>query len=640
MSKPRPSLWSEPSAVSRYAIAALSVAMAIVVAEILTRWLHTEPIASSMLCAVIFAAWFGFGPGLLAIALSLFAFHYYLVPPINSFALKHDIFAVDVAELPRLALFSITSLFVNFISWAERSAKEAALQAKAKAARAEREIRLVADTIPALVWSALPDGAVEYFNQRWLTYTGLTLEQARGWGFIDAYHPEDRTSVRNLTSVGIPHAASANDRTTEARLRGVDGKYRWFLGRAMALRDEAGNIVRWYGTAVDIEDRKRVEDALRRSEAYLAEAQRLSATGTFGWKVASDDVVWSEETYRIFGIDRADKPTIALVLQRVHPDDRELVRHELDRVAEGSHDFDVEHRLLMPDGLVKYLHVRSHRVKCESGDEEIVGAVMDVTAARDAQEALHAAQAELAHVNRVTTMGQLTASIAHEINQPITAVVTDASAGLLWLAAQPPNLEEVRDAFDRVIKAGHQAGKVTGRIRDLIGKAPPRKGDVEINEAILEVVALTHGELVKNGVSLRTRLAAGLPLVQGDKVQLQQVILNLIVNAVEAMSGVSEGSRELLIGTGRDASSGLVVAVQDSGPGLNPESFDRLFDPFYTTKPGGMGMGLSICRSIVEAHGGRVWASRTSGPGVTVQFTLPVGESAQHEATRVGLGAS
>jgi PAS domain S-box-containing protein len=640
MSKPRSSLRTEPSAISRYAIAVLSVAIAIVVAETLTRLLHTEPIASSMLCAVIFAAWFGFGPGLLAIALSLLAFHYYLVPPINSFALKHDVFAGDIAELPRLALFSITSLFVNFINLAQRSAKGEALQAEATAARAEREIRLVADTIPALVWSALPDGAVQYFNQRWLTYTGLTLEQARGWGFIDAYHPEDRTSVRDLTSVGMPHSASANDRTTEARLRGVDGKYRWFLGRAMALRDEAGNIIRWYGTAIDIEDRKRAEDALRRSEAYLAEAQRLSATGTFGWKVAGDDVVWSEETYRIFGIDRADKPTIGLVLQRVHPDDRELVRHELDRVAEGNNDFDVEHRLLMPDGLVKYLHVRSHRVKCESGDEEIVGAVMDVTAARDAQEALHAAQAELAHVNRVTTMGQLTASIAHEINQPITAVVTDASAGLLWLAAQPPDLEEVRDAFDRVIKAGHQAGEVTGRIRALIKKAPPRKGDLEINEAILEVIALTHGELVKNGVSLQTQLAASLPLVQGDKVQLQQVVLNLIINAVEAMSGVSEGSRELLISTGRDASSGLVVAVRDSGPGLNPESFERLFEPFYTTKPGGMGMGLSICRSIVEAHGGRVWASRTSGPGVTVQFSLPAGESAQHEATLVGARAT
>jgi PAS domain S-box-containing protein len=640
MSKPRPSLWSDPSAISRYAIAVSSVAIAIVVAELLTRFLHTEPIASSMLCAVIFAAWFGFGPGLLAIALSLFAFHYYLVPPINSFALKHNIFAVDIAELPRLALFSITSLFVNFISLAQRSAKEAALQAEAKAARAEREIRLVADTIPALIWSALPDGAVEYFNQRWLTYTGLTLDKARGWGFIDAYHPDDRTAVRNLTSVGMPHAASANDLKTEARLRGVDGKYRWFLGRAMALRDDAGNIVRWYGTAVDIEDRKRAEDALRRSEAYLAEAQRLSATGTFGWTVISGDIVWSEETYRIFGLDRAVKPTIDLVLQRVHPDDRELVRHEINRVAEGNHDFDVEHRLLMPDGLVKYLHVRSHRVKCESGEEEIVGAVMDITAARDAQEALHAAQAELAHVNRVTTMGQLAASIAHEINQPITAIVTNASAGLQWLAAQPPDLEEVRDAFDRVIKAGDQAGKVTGRIRALIKNAPPRKDELEINEAILEVIALTHGELVKNGVSLRTQLAAGLPLVQGDKVQLQQAILNLIINAVEAMSGVSEGSRELLIGTGKDAAGAVLVAVQDSGPGLSPEGFERLFDLFYTTKPGGIGMGLSICRSIVEAHGGRVWASRTAGPGVTVQFTLPVGEGLQREATLAGLRAS
>jgi NO-binding membrane sensor protein with MHYT domain len=257
-----------------------------------------------------------------------------------------------------------------------------------------------------------------------------------------------------------------------------------------------------------------------------------------------------------------------------------------------------------------------------------------------AEQALRQAQAELAHVNRVTTMGQLAASIAHEINQPITAVVTNARAGLLWLAARPPDLDKVREAFDRIIKAGNQAGEIIGRIRALIKKAPPRKEDLEINEAILEVIALTHGEVVKNGVSLRTQLAAGLPLVQGDRVQLQQVILNLIVNAVEAMSGVSEGSRELLIGTREDALSGVLVVVQDSGPGLNPESFDRLFDPFYTTKPGGMGMGLSICRSIVEAHGGRIWASRTARPGVTIQFTLPVDEDVQHEATLVGPRAS
>jgi NO-binding membrane sensor protein with MHYT domain len=257
-----------------------------------------------------------------------------------------------------------------------------------------------------------------------------------------------------------------------------------------------------------------------------------------------------------------------------------------------------------------------------------------------AEEALREAQAELAHVNRVTTMGQLAASIAHEVNQPITAIVTNANAGLLWLAAQPPDLEEVRDALDRVIKAGKQAGEVIGRIRALIKKAPPRKDDLKINQAILEVIALTHGELVKNGVSLQTQLAAGLPLVQGDRVLLQQVIINLIVNAVEAMSSVGEGSRELLIGTGKDASGAVLLTVQDSGPGLNPESFERLFEPFYTTKSGGMGMGLSICRSIVEAHGGRVWASRTAGAGVTVQFTLPVAVSAQREATLVGPGHS
>jgi PAS domain S-box-containing protein len=448
MSKPRLLLRSEPSAISRYAIAVLSVATAIVVAEILTTLLHTEPIASTMFCAVIFAAWFGFGPGLLAIVLSLLAIHYYLVPPINSFSFKHNLFTVEVAEVPRMILFSIAALFVNFVSLAQRRSQEAALQAEAKAARAEREIRLVTDTIPALVWSALPDGAVEYFNQPWLTYTGLTLEQARGWGFIDAYHPEDRTSVRTLTSIRIPHAASANDLKIEARLRGVDGKYRWFLSRAMALRDEAGNIIRWYGTSIDVEDRKRAEDALRRSEAYLAEAQHLSVTGSFGWRVASGDVVWSEETYRIFGLDRTIKPTINLVLQYVHPGDRELVRHEVNRVAEGKHDFNVEHRLLMPNGLVKYLHVRSRRVECESGDDEIVGAVMDITAARDSREALHAARAELAHVTRLTTVSEMGASIAHEVNQPLAGIVTNAEACLLWLDRKTPNLDKARHSVE------------------------------------------------------------------------------------------------------------------------------------------------------------------------------------------------
>jgi C4-dicarboxylate-specific signal transduction histidine kinase len=246
-----------------------------------------------------------------------------------------------------------------------------------------------------------------------------------------------------------------------------------------------------------------------------------------------------------------------------------------------------------------------------------------------ASEALREAQMNLAHVNRVTTMGQLAASIAHEVNQPIAAAVTNAQAGLRWLGTQPPDLEEVRQALGRVVKEGNRASDVVGRIRTLIKKAPPRKDDLDINEAILDVIALTRDEVVKNGVLVRTQLAEGLPLIQGDRVQLQQVIINLIINAVEAMSGVSEGSRELLIGTGKDASGGVLVAVQDSGPGLNPESFDRLFNAFYTTKPGGLGMGLSICHSIVEAHGGRIWATPNAGSGITVQFALPINPAAK-----------
>jgi len=230
---------------------------------------------------------------------------------------------------------------------------------------------------------------------------------------------------------------------------------------------------------------------------------------------------------------------------------------------------------------------------------------------------------ELAHVNRVTTMGQLTASIAHEVSQPIGAVVINAETGLLWLAAQPPDLKEVRDAFDRIIKAGNQAGQVIGRIRALIQKVPTRHDPVDINETIVEVIALTRGEIQRNGVSLRTQLAAGLPLTQGDRIQLQQVILNFFVNAIEAMNGVSEESRELLISTEKDGSDGVLVAVRDSGPGLPPESLERLFDAFYTTKPSGMGMGLSICRSIIEAHGGRVWAGVNAPKGAVFQFTLP-----------------
>ena len=233
------------------------------------------------------------------------------------------------------------------------------------------------------------------------------------------------------------------------------------------------------------------------------------------------------------------------------------------------------------------------------------------------------AEAELAHANRVATMGQLTASIAHEVNQPITAAVTNAHAALRWLGAQPPDLEEVRQALAQIIENGTRAGNVIGRIRSLIKKAPSPKGRFDLNEAVRDVIALTRSEMLRYGVSMQTQLATGLPAVDGDRIQLQQVVLNLILNAVEAMSGIDDGPRELQISTARDASGPVLVAVRDSGPGVDPKGVDRVFEAFFTTKPGGMGMGLAICRSIIEAHGGRLWASANEPRGAIFQFTFP-----------------
>ena len=258
------------------------------------------------------------------------------------------------------------------------------------------------------------------------------------------------------------------------------------------------------------------------------------------------------------------------------------------------------------------------------GQDQGVAFVLDLTERKRAEAAAREMQLELAHANRVATMGQLTASIAHEVKQPIAATVTNAAAALRWLGAQPPNLEEARQALGRSVNEAMRAGDIINRIRDLIKKAPSRKESVDINEAIREVIELTRGEAVRTGVSVQTRLADGLPLIHGDRVQLQQVILNLTMNAVEAMSGIAEAPRELLITTRLAESSDVLVSVRDSGSGLAPATLEHLFEPFYTTKPTGLGMGLSICRSIIEAHEGRLWVEANEPRGAVFQFLTPV----------------
>jgi signal transduction histidine kinase/CheY-like chemotaxis protein len=373
----------------------------------------------------------------------------------------------------------------------------------------------------------------------------------------------------------------------------------------------------------------RAEEALQRSEAYLAEAQRLSHTGSFGWNVSSGKICWSQETFRIFEYDLPTEPTLELVFCRTHPEDRAQVRQAIDRFSYERKDFDFEHRLLMPNGFIKYLRVVGRPSKDQSGSFEFVGAVTDISERKRVEEELHQkevslreAQIELAHVSRVTTMGELAASIAHEVNQPLAGIVTNANASLRWLTGKSPNLDEAREAIRRIIRDGNRAGDVVSRMRVLFKKACTVKERFDLNEAIQEVAILTQSEVRKNKVALRMGLDADLTSILGDRVQLQQVLMNLILNGIEAMSEVRDRERELVIVTECDGNDEVRVAVQDTGVGIDAKNVERIFDPFHTTKPGGLGMGLSISRSIVERHGGRLWAVSNDGPGATFRFTL------------------
>jgi PAS domain S-box-containing protein len=710
----------------------------VVAVAVACRQLGLNLAAAGFACLILIALLAAVDSFVGLVILSLVAFAcliYFFAPTLLQFQVK------DPEDVLELAAFLTASIIIAGLT--------AKVRRMAEAARPSPQA--LVDTIPALAWSALPDGSRDIHSQRWLDFTGLSAAEAAGDGWITVFHPEDRARAiikwRQALVSGDPFEV-------EARGRSAGGEYRWFLVRAEPLRDEKGTIVKWYGSSTDIEDRKRAtealreseaqwrevfehnpvmyfmvdaagtvlsvnafgaaqlgytvdelvgqsvlnvffeedrafvqgnvaactdnpgqshgwevrkirrdgtvlwvrenakavrrpgdklivliacediterkraEDALRQSEMYLAEAQRISRTGSFGWSVASGDIVWSEETFRIFGYDRATKPSLELILRRTHPEDRAALQRQLDRVSHEGKDWGQERRLLMPDGLVKYVRVVARAVKDEAGKLEFVGAIMDVTANRRAEEELGLARAELARVTRVTTVGELTAAIAHEVNQPLTGLVTSGNACLRWLASEPPNLEAARRSVERMINDGNRAGEVISRIRAMVRKSAPRRDRLNINATLMEVIALIRGEVQRHCILLRTELSDDLPRVLGDRIQLQQVILNLIMNAIDAMSSVSEWPRELLVATTKDESNSVLVTVRDSGIGLDPASLERMFEAFYTTKPDGMGMGLAISLTIIEAHGGQLWATPNVPHGATFRLKLPTGKDA------------
>ena len=510
------------STLTRYTLAIVFVAAALLVALLLQRLMEA---ATLLLVAIMAATWFGgLGPGLLAGLLAALAVAYRLPPP--------DSFKVDIKDIPRLLFFLVAALFISWVSTTRRKAEDSLKKARDEVEQAneslerqvaertaqltrqnmqlvqevterklaeekvqenERELRLLTEVIPQQIWSALPDGSIEHCNQRVLTYLGRTMEEMRGFGFVEVLHPDDRDRILKEWQEAVSQGTVFD---VEARHLGGDGQYRWFLARALPVRNAEGDIVKWYGTNTDIEDRKQAEQALLK------------------------------------------------------------------------------------------------------------------------------AQTELAHLSRALTMGELAASIAHEVNQPLSAVVTNANACLRWLAGDTPNLGEACDAAKRIVRDGNRAAEVIRKIRTLLKKVPTQMVRLDVNELIREVMDLARSQIALNRVALRMRLGTDVPSVLGDRVQLQQVVLNLIMNSVEAIGAVRDGPRDLEVGSRRTAPDEVLVWVRDSGVGFDPANQDKLFDAFYTTKPGGMGMGLSISQSVIEAHGGKLRAIANDEGGASFQFTL------------------
>jgi C4-dicarboxylate-specific signal transduction histidine kinase len=368
--------------------------------------------------------------------------------------------------------------------------------------------------------------------------------------------------------------------------------------------------------------------ALKRHEALLEEIERASSTGGFCWHAATDKMTCTGEVYRIFELDAAVPVTLQLLGTRVHPEDLPLLHDMIGRARARASGFEYQLRLRLSHQTVKYLQLSARRSEDSEAEASYIGAIQDVTQRRISEEALSNMRCELARVTRVSSLAVLTASIAHEVNQPLSGIMTNASICLEMLGANPPDIDGARETARRTIRDGERACEVIARLRALFGKRGGKAEPVDLNTVTRDVIALSLSELHRRQVTLHTELAEELPAVMGDRVQLQQVILNLLMNAAEAMSGVEDRRRQLLIRTESQAGERVRLSVQDAGVGFEPSDATRLFEPFYTTKSGGMGIGLSVSRSIIESHRGRLWAEPNAGPGATFAFSMPVPDAA------------
>jgi PAS domain S-box-containing protein len=494
----------------------------------------------------------------------------------------------------------------------------------------ERHLRNVVETIPAMTFTTLPDGSNTFVNKRWTEYTGLAVEQSSGAGWQRAIHPEDLGRHSEKWHASVAGGQSFED---EARFRrAADGEYRWFLVRSVPLRDRHCRVVSWYGTLTDIEDRKRAEEALhalsrdlRENKAKLEEAQRIAHVGYWEWDLITNGVAWSDETYRIYGMRAQECPMdLVTVRGKIHPEDWPIVSRALEEALGGGARYNAECRVFRLTGEVRIVFTQGDVKRDASGQPVLMfGTVQDITdhkRAEQEREKLRQLEADLAHLNRVSMLGEMAASLAHEIKQPIAAAITSANTCIEWLAHEPPNLDRARASAARIDRYGNRAAEIIDRIRSLYKKSPPQRELVDTNGIIQEMLALLKCEADRYSVAISAELAADLPKIKVDPVQLQQVFMNLMLNAVEAMK---DSGGELTVKSELQKGQ-LQFSVSDTGVGFPMEQIDQIFSAFFTTKTQGSGMGLAISRSIVESHGGRLWAASNGGAGATFHFTLPL----------------
>ena len=501
----------------------------------------------------------------------------------------------------------------------EREKAEAEIRELARGLEAKIR-RLVEANVVGIVMGNL-DGAITGANEaflRMVQYDREDLASGRvSWTNLTPgeWHDHDERALADLEATGIFQPFE------KEYFRKDGSRVPVLLGGALF----EGSRTEGVAFVLDLSRQKEAERALRRSEAFLAEGQRLNLTGSFSWKVASDEITWSEQLYRIYELEIGLPVTLELIRTRVHPEDVSLIEKMkmVDQARGGDTGFEWQYRLLMPDHSIKYMHAVAHATRDRDGQLEYIAVVQDVTARRLSEGALDKGRSELARVARAMTLGALTASVAHEVNQPLSGVITNASTCLRMLSANPPNIAGAQETVRRTIRDGNRASDVISRLRALFAQKDAMTELVDLNEAVREVIALSSNDLQRNRVLLRHEFADDLPAVTADRIQLQQVILNLMRNATDAMSGVEDRPRQLLISTERDQEDRVRLTVQDAGIGLDPQVSDRLFEAFYTTKKDGMGMGLSVSRSIIESHHGHLWAAPNDGPGATFSFSIP-----------------